>query len=87
MAENRANEGGSPPRDAVATFDPDQVPSDTLGTIYLMTIAILGITVIASLVGAIWLTLAGQEIPDLLVSLGSAAIGALAGLLAPSAGD
>ena len=44
----------------------------------------LGLTVVASIVGAIVLTLSGQSTLEVIVALGSAAIGGLAGLLAPS---
>lgn len=86
VAENRGNEGGSPSSGTVESFNEELLPEKALARIYLVTIVILGLTVLTSIVGAIWLSLVGQEIPDLLVSLGSAAIGALAGLLAPSAG-
>lgn len=52
--------------------------------IYRMVVLVLGLTVIASLAGAIALTLKEFDTPELLVALGSAAIGGLAGLLAPS---
>lgn len=42
------------------------------------------IMVVASVVGAIALALMGQSTPEVIVALGSAAIGGLAGLLAPS---
>jgi hypothetical protein len=45
---------------------------------------VLGLTVVASVVGAIVLTLSGASTPEVIVALGSAAIGGLAGLLAPS---
>ena len=87
MAENRGNQGTSSSSGAEERFKEELLEKKALARIYLVTIVILGVTVIGSIVGAIWLSLVGQEIPDLLVSLGSAAIGALAGLLAPSAGD
>ena len=52
--------------------------------IYRMVVAVLGFTVVSSLVGAIVLTMAGQSTPEVIVALGSASIGGLAGLLAPS---
>jgi hypothetical protein len=67
----------------VEPIGPDTKPGP-LSTIYLITVVVLGLTVLSAVVGAIWLTLAAQEIPALLVSLGSAAIGALAGLMAPT---
>jgi len=52
--------------------------------LYRIVVAVLGLTVVASVIGAIVLTLSGQSTPEVLVALGSAAIGGLAGLLAPS---
>lgn len=51
--------------------------------LYRITVGVLGIVGLVAAFGALWLGLVGQEIPELLVALGSAAIGALAGLLAP----
>ena len=47
-------------------------------------VAVLGLTVVGSITGAIVLALGGQSTPEVLVALGSAAIGGPAGLLAPS---
>jgi len=52
--------------------------------IYRLVVIVLGLTVIASVIDTIALTLTGLSTPELLVALGSAAIGGLAGLLAPS---
>jgi hypothetical protein len=52
--------------------------------IYRLVVVVLGVAVIASVIGAIMLALAGQSTPEVLVALGSAAVGGLAGLLAPS---
>lgn len=52
--------------------------------IYRMVVGALGLAVLISVVGAIILAVAGRPIPELLTALGSAAVGALAGLLAPS---
>jgi hypothetical protein len=52
--------------------------------IYRMVVAALGLTVIISLVGGIILAIISKNIPEGLLALGSAAIGALAGLLAPA---
>ena len=52
--------------------------------IYRIVVGALGLAVIAALGGAIALSVAGKPIPDVLTALGSAAIGALAGLLSPS---
>lgn len=52
--------------------------------IYRMVVGALGLSVLGGVIGAIVLAAYGKPIPELLVALGSAAVGALAGLLAPS---
>ncbi|MCI0550085.1 MAG: hypothetical protein L0287_03950 [Anaerolineae bacterium] len=52
--------------------------------LYRMVVAVLGLTVVVSVVGAIILAMTGRSTPEVIVALGSAAIGGLAGLLAPS---
>jgi hypothetical protein len=55
--------------------------------IYRIVVGALGIVAIAAMLGAIYLsTVKDATIPDVLTALGAAAIGALAGLLAPSPG-
>lgn len=62
-----------------------------LGTdkwIYRVVVLALGLTALAEMIGTIYLVApAGgkvTDIPEILMALGSAAVGALAGLLAPS---
>lgn len=50
--------------------------------LYRMVVAMLGLTLVVSVVGAIALALSGQSTPQVVVA--SAAIGGLAGLLASS---
>ena len=52
--------------------------------IYRMVVAALGLGVLIGMIGSIVLAMAGKTVPEVLVALGAAAIGALAGLLAPS---
>lgn len=52
--------------------------------LYRIVVMVLGLTVMACLIGAIVLTMNDQSTPEVVVALGSAAIGGLAGLLAPS---
>lgn len=52
--------------------------------IYRIVVLTLGLSVLASLVGGILLAAQDRQPPELLVALGSAAVGGLAGLLAPS---
>jgi|SRR5438876_8183742 len=52
--------------------------------IYRIVVVVLGLVVLGTVAGAIGLTAYGKEIPQVLTALGSAAVGALAGLLGPS---
>ncbi len=52
--------------------------------IYRTVVGVLGLVAIVAIVGTIMLANTTNGIPDALISLGSAAVGALAGLLAPS---
>lgn len=57
--------------------------------IYYLIVGSLGLVSVAAILGAIYLSAiapagGSAQIPDVLTALGSAAIGALAGLLAPS---
>jgi uncharacterized membrane protein YbhN (UPF0104 family) len=52
--------------------------------IYRIVVAVLGLAVIASVIGAILLAMEGRSTPEIIVALGSAAVGGLAGLLSPS---
>lgn len=51
--------------------------------VYRATVVVLGFAVVAVVVAQAWLTNGNKEIPEGLIAIGSAAIGALAGLLAP----
>lgn len=64
-------------------------PLETDVWIYRLVVVALGLTVLIAVVGAIILASMGEgdkgrDIPEILVAIGSAAVGALAGLLAPS---
>jgi hypothetical protein len=57
--------------------------------IYRFVVSILGARVLITVIGGIALTFygkgaTGMQLPDAIVAIGSAAVGALAGLLAPS---
>lgn len=52
--------------------------------IFRLVVLSLGLCMLASLVGAIILAAKGTDTPEILIALGSAAVGGLAGLLAPS---
>jgi len=51
--------------------------------VYKGAIRALGVAVTIALTGAILLAAGGREVPPVVTALGSAAVGALAGLLAP----
>src|SRR5688572_21183756 len=60
-------------------------PLQTDVMIYRMVVGCLGLTVLITVIGGFILTSkSGASIPEGLIALGSAAVGALAGLLAPS---
>jgi hypothetical protein len=64
---------------------PEPLKSDVW--IYRMVVGVLGLIGLVAVLGAILLTAMGKggdQIPGVVTALGSAAIGALAGLLAPS---
>lgn len=52
--------------------------------LYRIVVVVLGLTVVVSVTGTIALAMAGKSTPEVIVALGSAAIGGLAGLLTPS---
>ena len=55
--------------------------------VYQVTVVVLGLSVLAVIAAQLWITLdkIPGGIPDGIIAIGSAAIGALAGLLAPTA--
>lgn len=55
--------------------------------IYRGVVVVLGLTVLATIAGGLWLAFKGDvnyKLPSEIVAIGSTAIGALAGLLAPA---
>lgn len=73
--------------DPVATIANLATPLQSDVWIYRMVVAALGLVVLISIIGAIYLANSANGVPDAIISLGSAAVGALAGLLAPSPGN
>jgi hypothetical protein len=61
-------------------------PLQTDRWIYRLVVITLGLTLIFTVIGGFALVLTGQTkpVPEGLIAIGSAAVGALAGLLAPS---
>lgn len=67
----------------------EKTPLRTDRVIYRSVVIVLGLCVLITVIGGIWLVYLGSgsdkiRLPDAVVAIGSAAIGALAGLLAPS---
>lgn len=52
--------------------------------LYRIAIFVLGLLALLAGIGSIVITMAGKQTPEVLVALGSAAVGALVGLFAPS---
>lgn len=59
-------------------------PLQTDVWIYRIVVGALALAVLGAVVGAVLLAMNGRDIPQVLLGIGSAAVGALAGLLAPS---
>ena len=66
---------------------PKSAPLKTDVWLYRMVVGVLGLVILASVIGAIALSIVNKATPEFLVALGSAAVGGLAGLLAPSPKD
>lgn len=77
-------------REAIASAIADiSTPLSTDVWIYRAVVGVLGLTLLVTVIGGIALAFVGKgdatiRLPDAVVALGSAAVGALAGLLAPS---
>lgn len=52
--------------------------------VYQIAVAVLGISVLAVIAAQYFITIGGGDIPEGLIAIGATAIGALAGLLAPT---
>lgn len=52
--------------------------------IYRIVVISLGMVIVSAMAGAIMLSIYGKPIPETLTALGSGALGAMAGLLAPT---
>jgi hypothetical protein len=71
-------------KDPVKALQSLATPLQTDVLLYRIVVGSLGAAVLITLIGAILLVALGKQVPEVLVALGSAAVGALAGLLAPS---
>ena len=52
--------------------------------IYRIVVSSMSLTIIFSLGGAVWLEANEKEVPEILIALGTGALGGIAGLLAPT---
>lgn len=59
-------------------------PLQTDRWIYRIVVSALALTLTTSIGGAVWLQLVNKPIPEILIGLGTGALGGLAGLLAPT---
>ena len=57
-------------------------PLQTDSWIYRIVVSALSLTLVSSISGAVWLQTNDKEIPEILIGLGTGALGGLAGLLA-----
>lgn len=73
-------EEGKPAERAMPEHKKEDIP------VYLTVVWLLGVIGVISISGAITLAILGKGIPESVVALGAASVGALAGLLAPSKG-
>ena len=71
-------------KDPVKALETFATPLQTDKILYRIVVGSLGAAVLITLIGAIALVAFGRDTPEILVAIGSAAVGALAGLLAPS---
>jgi hypothetical protein len=84
IVEHRAHTQVDSESVEVASARPAPLANDLW--IYRMSICILGALALLALGGALVLSAFGREVPQVTVALGSAAVGALAGLLTPTRG-
>lgn len=90
VAELARMVAGSPEMQAKIREDPAGAIAQLAGPlqtdvwIYRFVVCALGLVAIIAIVGTIVLANGANGVPDALISLGSAAVGALAGLLAPA---
>jgi hypothetical protein len=68
---------------AITEAQASKPPLDTDPWIYRMVVFFLGTVVLLTVFGGVLSGLKGAELPAGLIAIGSAAVGALAGLLAP----
>jgi hypothetical protein len=70
--------------DPAATIAGLAAPLQSDVWIYRIVVLALALAILGAVAGAVLLAMNGREIPEVLLAIGSGAVGALAGLLAPS---
>ncbi len=71
-------------KDLEKTVEDLRTPLEFDAWIYRAVVIFLGLLAIIAVFGALYTTAANKTLPESVVALGSTAVGALAGLLAPS---
>jgi hypothetical protein len=71
-------------KDPAAALRRLAAPLDSDPWIYRIVVLVLGLTILSVVATSFVLILSDKSIPDILVAVGTGAIGAMAGLLAPS---
>ena len=71
-------------KDPVKALEHLATPLQTDVLLYRIVVGSLGAAVIITLIGAVLLVALDKDAPQILIAIGSAAVGALAGLLAPT---
>ncbi|MGH3102878.1 MAG: hypothetical protein ACRDN6_02120 [Gaiellaceae bacterium] len=71
-------------RDPAGTLQRLAAPLESDFWIYRMVVTVLGLTMLSVVAASTLIVLKDKPIPDILVAVGTGAVGALAGLLAPS---
>ena len=61
-----------------------ETPLQTDRWIYRIVVGALALTLVSSISGAVWLQANDKDIPEILIGLGTGALGGLAGLLVPT---
>ncbi len=70
--------------DPIKTIASLSTPLQTDVWLYRLVIIILGLVVLGAMVGGVIMAVYARDLPQFVVAIGSAAAGALTGLLAPS---
>jgi len=70
--------------DPVKTIASLAIPVQPDVWVFRIVVLVLGLVVLGAIIGGVLLKLQGEDVPEFVIAIGSAAGGALTGLLAPS---